>query len=87
MQALSKVTSTGAMTFCFIQAVEGGQAGTYGSVLNAMRAAIRKVGGGIPGGGSGGAVTTLLTMLLTGGSGVGLKQVLVLFMNFLLCPK
>ncbi|KAJ8448337.1 hypothetical protein Cgig2_021965 [Carnegiea gigantea] len=69
--ALSKVTSTGAMTFCFIQAIEQGQASTYGSMLNAMRAAIRNTGGG---GGGGGAVTALLTMLLTGGSGGGLKQ-------------
>ncbi|KAL2902111.1 Metacaspase-1, partial [Bienertia sinuspersici] len=69
--ALSKVTSTGAMTYCFIQAVERGQAGTYGSVLNAMRAAIRNTGGAPPGGG---AVTSLLTMLLTGGSGLGLRQ-------------
>ena len=79
-QVLSKVTSTGAMTYCFIQAIERGQATTYGNMLNAMRAAIRdadqraairdadtSVGGGV--------VTTLLTMLLTGRSGVGLRQV------------
>lgn len=68
--ALSKVTSTGAMTYCFIQAVEQGQANTYGSMLNAMRAAIRSAGSEV----GGGAVTTLLSMLLTGGSGGGLRQ-------------
>lgn len=64
--ALSKVTSTGAMTFCFIQAIEQGQARTYGSMLNAMRAAIRNTGGGGLGAG-GGTVTTLLNMLVAGG--------------------
>lgn len=72
--ALSKITSTGAMTFCFIQAIERGHAATYGSMLNAMRAAIRGVGSSGDGLG-GGAVTTVLTMLLTGGSlGGGLQQ-------------
>ncbi|XP_059633798.1 metacaspase-1-like [Cornus florida] len=72
--ALSKITSTGAMTFCFIQAIERGQGTTYGSVLNSMRSAIRNVGGGDNLGG--GVVTSLLTMLLTGGSvgGSGLRQ-------------
>lgn len=72
--ALSKVTSTGAMTFAFIQAIEKSQGiMTYGSILNAMRATIRKTDDDI--GGGGGVVTTLLTMLLTGGSaGGGLKQ-------------
>ncbi|PIM99466.1 Metacaspase involved in regulation of apoptosis [Handroanthus impetiginosus] len=71
--ALSKVTSTGAMTFAFIQAVEKGQATTYGSILNAMRSTIRRNNDDI--GGGGGVVTTLLTMLLTGGSaGMGLTQ-------------
>ena len=70
-QALSKVTSTGAMTYCFIQAIERGQATTYGNMLNAMRAAIRDADTSV----GGGVVTTLLTMLLTGGSGVGLRQV------------
>lgn len=68
--ALSKVTSTGAMTYCFIQAIERGQASTYGSMLNAMRAAIRNTDNDI----GGGVVTSLLTMLLTGGSAVGLRQ-------------
>ncbi|KAJ8444865.1 hypothetical protein Cgig2_029796 [Carnegiea gigantea] len=68
--ALSKVTSTGAMTYCFIQAIERGQATTYGNMLNAMRAAIRDADTSV----GGGVVTTLLTMLLTGGSGVGLRQ-------------
>lgn len=73
--ALSKVTSTGAMTYCFIQAIEHGQSATYGSMLNSMRAAIRNTGnsGGAVGGG---AVTSLLTMLVSGGSlsGGGLRQ-------------
>uniref|UniRef100_A0A0C9S9A8 TSA: Wollemia nobilis Ref_Wollemi_Transcript_8267_1840 transcribed RNA sequence n=1 Tax=Wollemia nobilis TaxID=56998 RepID=A0A0C9S9A8_9CONI len=72
--ALSKITSTGAMTYCFIQAIEKGGAGTtYGSLLNAMRNTIRQTGAST--GGGGGPVTTLLTMLLTGGSyGGGLTQ-------------
>lgn len=73
-QALSKVTSTGAMTFCFIQAIERGQGTTYGSILNSMRSAIRSVGSADDLGG--GVVTSLLTMLMTGGSaGGGLRQV------------
>ncbi|KAI8024321.1 Metacaspase-1 [Camellia lanceoleosa] len=70
--ALSKITSTGAMTFCFIQAIERGHATTYGSVLNSMRTAIRSVGNDV----GGGVATSLLTMLLTGGSvsGGGLRQ-------------
>lgn len=68
--ALSKVTSTGAMTYCFIQAIERGQATTYGNMLNAMRAAIRDTDTSV----GGGVVTSLLTMLLTGGSSVGLRQ-------------
>lgn len=70
--ALSKVTSTGAMTFAFIQAIEKGQGATYGSILNAMRSTIRKTGDELAAGG--GAVTALLTMLLTGGSSIGLRQ-------------
>ncbi|KAF5744254.1 metacaspase-1 [Tripterygium wilfordii] len=68
--ALSKITSTGAMTYCFIQAIERGQGNTYGSILNSMRAVIRSTGNDF-GGGGGGAVTSLLTMLLTGGSAIG----------------
>ncbi|GMY22980.1 metacaspase-1 [Fagus crenata] len=71
--ALSKITSTGAMTYCFIQAIERGQATTYGSLLNSMRAVIRSTGSNNDLGG--GAVTSLLTMLLAGGSlGGGLRQ-------------
>jgi hypothetical protein len=75
-QALSKITSTGAMTFCFIQAIERGQAATYGSILSSMRETIRNTGGGASMAG-GGAVTSLISMLLTGGSAStgGLKQV------------
>lgn len=73
-QALSKITSTGAMTFCFIQAIERGQGTTYGSILNSMRSAIRNTGNDL----GGGAVTSLLSMLLTGGSiGGGLRQVCI----------
>lgn len=71
MQALSRITSTGAMTFCFIQAIEKGHAATYGSILTAMRNAIRSVGSG-GGDFGGGAVTSLISMLLTGGSTIGL---------------
>ncbi|WMV20004.1 hypothetical protein MTR67_013389 [Solanum verrucosum] len=68
---LSKVTSTGAMTFSFIQAIEQGKGTTYGGILNAMRSAIRSSDNGV----GGGIVTSLLTMLITGGSaGVGMRQ-------------
>ncbi|KAG2669112.1 hypothetical protein I3843_14G019300 [Carya illinoinensis] len=70
--ALSRITSTGAMTFCFIQAIERGHGNTYGGMLNSMRSAIRSTGSNDMGGG---VVTSLLTMLLTGGSvSGGLKQ-------------
>lgn len=69
--ALSKVTSTGAMTFSFIQAIEQGQATTYGNMLNHIRSTIRNTGSDV----GGGIVTSLLTMLLTGGSlGLGTRQ-------------
>ncbi|KAJ3680490.1 hypothetical protein LUZ60_016768 [Juncus effusus] len=70
---LSRITSTGAMTFCFIQAIERSGQGrtTYGSVLTAMRAAIRSTGGSAAAGGGGGPVSSLLTMLVAGGSGGG----------------
>ncbi|WCJ23053.1 metacaspase 1 [Euphorbia peplus] len=74
--ALSKITSTGAMTFCFIQAIEKGHGTTYGSILNSMRNTIRNTGS-TGGGLDGGVVTSLVTMLLTGGSGMssgGLRQ-------------
>ncbi|KAG1362096.1 metacaspase-1 [Cocos nucifera] len=68
--ALSKITSTGAMTFCFIQAIERGHGATYGSMLNSMRSTIRSTDAM-----GGGPVTSLITMLLTGGSvGGGLRQ-------------
>lgn len=70
--ALSKVTSTGAMTYSFIQAIERGQGATYGSILNAMRTTIQTTDSDL---GGGGIVTSLLTMLLTGGSlGFGMRQ-------------
>ncbi|XP_031394106.1 metacaspase-1 [Punica granatum] len=72
--ALSKITSTGAMTFCFIQAIDRGQSSTYGSILNSMRSTIRNTGSDM-GIGGGGAVTSLITMLVTGGSlSGGLRQ-------------
>ncbi|XAR54215.1 hypothetical protein NMG60_11029248 [Bertholletia excelsa] len=72
--ALSQIASTGAMTFCFIQAIERGQGTTYGSILNAMRSAIRSTGSESSALG-GGVVTSLLTMLITGGSvSGGLRQ-------------
>nr|XP_016485787.1 PREDICTED: metacaspase-1-like [Nicotiana tabacum] len=68
---LSKVTSTGAMTFSFIQAIERGQGTTYGSILNAMRTSIRRSDSDL----GGKIVTTLLTMLINGGSlGSGERQ-------------
>ena len=79
-QALSKITSTGAMTYSFIQAIERGHGTTYGSMLNAMRSTIRKkiseLGGGM--------VTSLISMLLTGGSfSGGITQ--VCFFNHSVC--
>lgn len=72
MQALSGVTSTGAMTYCFIQAIERGQGATYGTILTSMRSTIRSTGDSL----SAGPVTSLITMLLTGGSMPGtLRQV------------
>ncbi|KAA0044693.1 metacaspase-1-like isoform X1 [Cucumis melo var. makuwa] len=66
-QAMSKVTTTGAMTFSFIKAIESGEATTYGNMLNSMRSTIRNTdlnpGGDI--------VTSLITMLLSGGSFFG----------------
>ncbi|XP_076950479.1 metacaspase-1-like [Bidens hawaiensis] len=78
--ALSKITSTGVMTFSFIQAIERGHASTYGNLLSSMRNVIRnpttgrgyKKGGG--GGGGGGVVTSLLTLLTGGGLGSELRQ-------------
>ncbi|KAI4369310.1 hypothetical protein MLD38_017765 [Melastoma candidum] len=69
--ALSRITSTGAMTFSFIQAIERGQASTYGSILNSMRSTIRNTGNDV----GSGVVTSLITMLVTGGSlSGGLRQ-------------
>ncbi|XP_023552768.1 metacaspase-1-like [Cucurbita pepo subsp. pepo] len=70
-QAMSKVTTTGAMTFSFIKAIESGQATTYGNMLNSMRSTIRNtdVNSGSD------IVTSLITMLLSGGTLSGrLKQ-------------
>jgi hypothetical protein len=61
-QALSKITSTGAMTYSFILAIERGHATTYGSMLNAMRSTIRDTSNEL----RGGIVTSLISMLLTG---------------------
>ncbi|GMN41087.1 hypothetical protein TIFTF001_010305 [Ficus carica] len=62
--ALSKSTSTGAMTYSFIQAIERGHATTYGNMLNSMRSTIRNTDNDL----GGGIMTSLLNMLLTGGS-------------------
>ncbi|WCJ36391.1 metacaspase 1 [Euphorbia peplus] len=68
--ALSRVTSTGAMTYSFIQAIERGHgATTYGKMLNAMRSTIRNTDKG-----DGGIVTSLLSMLISGGSLGGIRQ-------------
>lgn len=60
MDSLGKVTSTGEMTYCFIQAIERGYGSTYGSLLNAMRSAIHTAEDQV--------VTSLIDMLLKGGS-------------------
>ncbi|KAE8661951.1 Metacaspase-2 [Hibiscus syriacus] len=66
--ALSKITSTGAMTYSFIEAIKRGHATTYGNMLSAMQSNIRNAD-------DGGFVTSLITMLLSGGSlGGGLRQ-------------
>ncbi|XP_039125644.1 metacaspase-1-like [Dioscorea cayenensis subsp. rotundata] len=46
--ALSNDVTTGAMTFCFIQAVISEPGLTYGRILSAMRTAIRDAGMGAP---------------------------------------
>nr|TKR90573.1 hypothetical protein D5086_0000232100 [Populus alba] len=60
--ALSKITSTGAMTYSFILAIELGHATTYGSLLNAMRSTIRDKTNEL----RGGVITSLISMFLTG---------------------
>ncbi|KAJ6417971.1 hypothetical protein OIU84_001369 [Salix udensis] len=62
-EALSKITSTGAMTYSFIQAIESGHGSTYGSMLKAMRTTIHKKINE-PGGGK---LPSLVSMLLPGG--------------------
>ncbi|XP_050221667.1 metacaspase-1-like [Mercurialis annua] len=64
--ALSKITSTGAMTYSFIQAIERGHATTYGNMLKAMRSTIKNADPAVDG-----IVTSLISMLLTGGSLIG----------------
>lgn len=66
--ALSRITSTGAMTYCFLQAFEQGKGSTYGSILNSMRSTIRNTTG------STGPVNTLMSMLVRGGNFGGLRQ-------------
>ncbi|XP_021287156.1 metacaspase-1-like isoform X2 [Herrania umbratica] len=68
--ALSRIASTGAMTYSFIQTIERGHATTYGNMLNAMRSTIHNTDEH-----EGGFISSLLTMLSTGGSlGGGLRQ-------------
>lgn len=62
------------MTFCFIQAIERGDAATYGTILNSMRHAIRTVG--TKTNNTYGDPSTLMNMLVAGGSvSGGLTQV------------
>ncbi|KAF5743629.1 metacaspase-1-like [Tripterygium wilfordii] len=68
--ALSMITSTGAMTYSFIQAIERGHGTTYGNMLNVMRSTIQNKKNEL----NGRILTPLLTMLFTGGSFNGLKQ-------------
>ncbi|GAA0139806.1 hypothetical protein LIER_01279 [Lithospermum erythrorhizon] len=65
---LSKNTTTGAMTFSFIQAIEFGNGATYGSILTAMRNSIRKTGGSGGGDLVGGVVSSFVTMVMSGGT-------------------
>ncbi|XP_071720225.1 metacaspase-1-like [Rutidosis leptorrhynchoides] len=67
--ALSKIASTGAMTFSFVrnEAIEHGNASTYGTLLNSMRNAIRSATSDK----MGGSVVTSLVLLLTGGNLAG----------------
>ncbi|XP_077213542.1 metacaspase-1-like [Tasmannia lanceolata] len=65
--ALSGNTTTGAMTYCFIQAVESEPGLTYGRLLNAMRSAIREAATGIR---ISGPIASLLRRVLCS----GLKQ-------------
>ncbi len=60
VQDLAKGTSTGEMTYCFIQAIERGYGSTYGSLLNAMRSAVHSAENQL--------VTSLIDKLLSGGS-------------------
>jgi hypothetical protein len=60
VQDLAKGTSTGEMTYCFIQAIERGYGSTYGSLLNAMRFAVHSAENQL--------VTSLIDKLLSGGS-------------------
>lgn len=62
--ALSKIATTGAMTFSFIQAIEMGQGATYGSILKYMRSNIKNKNDTK----NRGPITTLLTILSMGGS-------------------
>lgn len=66
------------MTYAFIQAIERGHASTYGNMLNAMRSTIRNTDSGL----GGGIVTSLISMLLTGGSLGGLRQVWFSILSF-----
>ncbi|KAK9051485.1 hypothetical protein SSX86_028112 [Deinandra increscens subsp. villosa] len=65
--ALSKITSTGAMTYCFIQAIEHGNASTYGSLLTSMRNTLRNGSRGSSG--NGGSVLDMLSGGGLNGSG------------------
>lgn len=47
VQALSGGTSTGALTYSFIQAADNNRGSTYSSLLNAMRHKIREAKTGV----------------------------------------
>ncbi|PHT82139.1 Metacaspase-2 [Capsicum annuum] len=68
-ECLSKVASTGAMTFSFIQAIERGQGTTYGSILKAIKSFIRNSDCDL-----GSNISPCLLTMLTIGGGSGLRS-------------
>lgn len=80
-KALSRVTTTGAMTYCFIEAIESGNAGTYIQLLDRMKYLLSTAHTHTTGGFAfeGDPIAGALGMLLGGGgfrpSAQGLTQV------------
>ncbi|MQM00378.1 hypothetical protein Taro_033109 [Colocasia esculenta] len=68
--AFTREIMTGAMTYCFIQAVESEPGVTYGRILQSMRSAIREASTGIR---VGGPIASLLGKVFQ----IGLTQVVV----------